>query len=150
MIKGMHDFFQFDSDAMGSKGLVFVGERLLVYRRDTNTDVYPLCIDLPGGRPENNETPFETFAREVHEEFGLTINKEDIETAHRYASIAKEGKFAWFPVVRLPKEVEKNIVFGDEGVGYMLMSVNDFLDVKDVWPMLQERAKDYLQTLKGA
>jgi hypothetical protein len=33
----------------GAKGLLYIQEKLLVYRRDNNTDIYPHYIDLPGG-----------------------------------------------------------------------------------------------------
>lgn len=70
----MQELFRPDPDTIGSKGLVFIGDALLVYRRDGNTTNHPHELDLPGGAPidENKpetETPFETFRREVKEEF---------------------------------------------------------------------------------
>jgi 8-oxo-dGTP pyrophosphatase MutT (NUDIX family) len=63
------DFFKRDLKADGAKGLILIGSRMLVYRRDNKTKIYPLHIDLPGGGIEEGETPFEGFKREVKEEF---------------------------------------------------------------------------------
>ena len=57
----------------GAKGLVYIGNEILVYRRDNNTNSEPLKLDLPGGGRDGNESAFETFSREVMEEFGLEI-----------------------------------------------------------------------------
>jgi len=58
-------------DFNGAKGLVFLGNKILVYRRDNKTSNLPLCIDLPGGGRENDESPFDSFKREIKEEFGI-------------------------------------------------------------------------------
>ena len=43
---------------------------------------------------------------------------------------------------------EKKISFGDEGLEYLLESVNEFLQFDDVaWPYMKDRVKDYLSTL---
>ena len=34
-------------DFNGAKGLVFLGDKILTYRRDNKTSNKPLCIDLP-------------------------------------------------------------------------------------------------------
>lgn len=55
------DLYTIDPKSHGTKGLVYIGDKLLVYRRDTNTDVYPLCINLPGSRSCRKE--LETTSR---------------------------------------------------------------------------------------
>ncbi len=140
----MEEFYTYDPNSNGSKGLVFIGKKILVYRRDNNTKVYPLYIDLPGGGPEPKETPFETFRREVMEEFGLVINREDIMYVRKYESILEKGKFLYFPVAKLPSDVEPHIKFGNEGLEYMLMSLNEFVGLQDAWPVLQSCALDYI------
>jgi 8-oxo-dGTP diphosphatase len=66
-------------DFTGSKGIVFVGDRIVVTRRDGNTDRHPFKLDLLGGGREGEESPFETFKREVKEEVNLVIEKEFVE-----------------------------------------------------------------------
>ena len=142
----MDEFLQYDPLAAGSKGLVFIGDKVLVYRRDNNTKLYPLYIDLPGGGPEPYETPFETFQREVYEEFGLRIKKEDITYIKKYPSKLEPSKYAYFPVAILPPQAESKINFGDEGLEYMLLGLNDYLTRRDVWPVLRQRSQEYVNS----
>ncbi|MFZ2538224.1 MAG: NUDIX domain-containing protein [Oscillospiraceae bacterium] len=146
----MKEFFKFDPLLNGSKGLVFIGDKILVYRRDTKPKMYPLYLDFPGGGKEEGETPFDTFQREVEEEFGLIIQQSNIEYVRRYPSTIIEGEFFYFPVARLPKSLETLIVFGDEGLEYFLQTIDDFLSAPDVWPGLQDRAKDYIKSLNSS
>ena len=143
----MDDFFKYDPLTVGSKGLVFIGANVLVYRRDTKTDRFPLYLDLPGGGPEGNETPFETFKREVMEEFGLLIKPGNIVYVRKYQSSLEKGKFAYYPVAKLPAASAEKIRFGDEGVEYLIMSLHDYIAREDAWPIFQDRAGDYMSTL---
>lgn len=140
------NFFETDALAVGTKGLVFVGQNILVYRRDENAPIAPLLIDVPGGGAERDETPFETFKREVAEEFGLNIRKKDIVYAKRYKSVFENGKFGWFAVAMLPAAKKSSILFGDEGLGYSLITLEDFLKLEDAWPIYQKRAKEYKES----
>lgn len=143
----MKDLFKRDPKTGGSKGLVFIGDKILVYRRDGNTNNFPHCIDLPGGGPESNETPFENFKREVKEEFSLDINPEHVVYFNVYPSSIESGKVTYFPVVKLPESESKNIKLGNEGLEYLLMSTEEFLGLKDLaWPHMKERVVDYLDS----
>ena len=51
--------------------MVILGDKMLVYRRDLNTKKLPGYLDLIGGGREGEESPFDTFKREVKEEVGL-------------------------------------------------------------------------------
>lgn len=145
----MEDFYKQDPHSIGSKGLVFVGDMILVYRRSEDTDRYPLKVDLPGGGPEPGETPFDTFKREVNEEFGLDISKEDIVWARKYRSSDNKSKFAYYPVAKLPSSAETDIKFGDEGIACWLMPLEKYIKLEDAaWPVLQRRAEDYLQSAR--
>jgi len=137
------DFFNLDKKLAGTKGLVFIGNEILVYRRDANAPTYPLYIDVPGGQAEKGETPYETFKREVKEEFGLEIQKTDIVYSKLYKSINQPDMHGWFAVAKLPAEMRSKIIFGDEGLEYMLVSLDQFLMSKDAWPVYKKRASDY-------
>lgn len=143
----MDDFYDKDPILLGSKGLVYIGEKVLVYRRDGNTDLFPFHIDLPGGRAELNETPFDTFRREVKEEFGLEVGQNDIAYVRCYQSTFEEDKKSYFPVAKLPKSAESQIIFGDEGTEYMIMSIEEYLARDDAWKLFQERTIDYINSL---
>lgn len=137
-------FFKIDELSLGTKGLVFVGEKIIIYRRDDKTNLFPLHLDVPGGGKDSDETPYQTFKREVFEEFGLKLKIKDIVYYRRYPSVIEKGKFGWYAVAKLDESQSKKIVFGDEGTDFMLMTVEEFLDKKDAWPVQQERARDYI------
>lgn len=145
----MYDLFAYDPLLAGTKGIVFIGDKILAYRRDTNTKLFPLYLDLPGGGREGNETPFATFQRELDEEFGLTVRPEDISWWRRYISVPEPSKYTFMLAAHLPAETEQMIRFGDEGIEWMLISVDEFMSRDDTWPVLKERVADYLASKKN-
>ena len=56
-----------------------------------------------------------------------------------------EGKESVFLVGKLDQEQFDKIVFGDEGQGYKLMGIDEFLGSDRVVPQLQDRVRDYLE-----
>ncbi|MEI6553041.1 MAG: NUDIX domain-containing protein [bacterium] len=140
--------FDRNCDFIGAKGLVFIGDKILVYRRDTNTNLFPLHIDLPGGGKEDGESPFDTFKREVKEEFGLEINSTDIEYAKSYMSTVDLTKETFFIVARPAGVKQNDIVFGDEGVEFMLTTLDEYMKLSDAIKRHQDRVADYLNTNK--
>lgn len=144
-------FYKPDPSATGVKGLVFVGNDIVVYRRDTNTNVAPLKIDLLGGGIEEGETPFQAFRREVKEECNLTIHEDDIAYVRRYPTSHTDvnGKAVhlaeYFPVARLGREHEQQVRLGDEGTDCRLISLDTYLKLTDAIPAFQERAAEYIR-----
>lgn len=51
-------------------------------------------------------------------------------------------------VGQLRQEQFDNITFGDEGQGYQLMNVEEFLGSDKVVPQLQDRVRDYLEEVR--
>jgi 8-oxo-dGTP diphosphatase len=131
----------------GAKGIVFLGEHMLVYRRDTKTNNFPLRIDLPGGGREGNETPFETFQREVGEEFGLKVREEEVVYSCSVPSVMNPDTVSFFLFARTTRFVPEDVVFGNEGVEWMLMSPNEFVQRRDGIEWQQERVARYLRDL---
>jgi 8-oxo-dGTP diphosphatase len=132
----------------GVKGLLFLDKKIVVFRRDDKTKNYPLQVDLPGGGREKDESPFETFKREVMEEFGISIIKEDIIYSKRYTSVLDQTKVAFFMVTKPLPITESDIVFGDEGLEYMLMTPEEFVSLTDAVDRQQERVREYLEFLQ--
>lgn len=128
----------------GAKGIVMLGDNMLVYRRDGNTQNSPFCIDLPGGGREEDETPFETFKREVQEEFGLDINKDEIIFSYSFPSTIAPGEESYFFVTKNLTFKPKDIVFGNEGTEWMLMTPEEFISHPDGIKRQQERVEKYL------
>ncbi|MGC1504742.1 MAG: NUDIX hydrolase [Sulfitobacter sp.] len=133
-----------DAAFEGAKVALFLGSRLVVIQRDDFPDLsFAGYWDLPGGGREGCETPFACVQRECHEELGLMIWPENITWRRGFAS-AVTGDPVWFFVAHLSSEAEKRIVFGDEGQGWRLMDVADFMIHPKVIAAFQDRLGRYL------
>jgi 8-oxo-dGTP diphosphatase len=129
----------------GAKGLVFLGDKILTYRRDQKTNHFPLQIDLPGGGREGDESPFETFRREVKEEFGIDIKEKDIESSYAIQSSVDPSKTAFFMVTYPLLYSKSDIILGDEGLEWLLMTPQEFIKRTDAVKRHQDRVVKYMK-----
>lgn len=130
----------------GCKIALICGDKILtILRDDKETIPWPNMWELPGGGREGNESPFECVAREVYEELSIQLSKDDIIWSSIYPSMLDENKKSVFLVGQLTQEQFDSIVFGDEGQGYKLVSLEEFLTSDRVIPQLQERVRDYVE-----
>ena len=137
------------SDFTGSKIALICGDKVLTILRDDKDDIpCPNMWELPGGGREGDESPFECVAREVYEELGIHLNEDCLLWGKIYPSVIFEGKQSVFMVGQLRQEQFDNITFGDEGQGYQLMNVEEFLSSSQVVPQLQDRVRDYLEEVR--
>ena len=133
-------------DFTGCKiALICDGRILTILRDDKPTIPWPNLWELPGGGREGNESPFDCVAREVYEELSIQLSKEDIVWSWIYPSMLDENKNSVFLVGKLTQEQFDSIVFGDEGQGYKLVRLEEFLASDRVVPQLQERVRDYVE-----
>lgn len=133
-------------DYTGCKiALICDGRILTILRDDKPTIPWPNLWELPGGGREGDESPFECAAREVYEELTIQLSKDDIIWSWIYPSMLDENKKSVFLVGKLTQEQFDSIVFGDEGQGYRLVSIEEFLASDRVVPQLQERVRDYVE-----
>ncbi len=125
----------------GAKAAVFIGGRLLVYRRNTTPGLpWPGLWDFPGGAREGDETPEQTLLRELDEEFGLRPPPGAIRWRRRFpASRPDAAGPVWFFVLALPAGAEAAIVFGDEGQEWRLMTPDAVRALADIIPVLVPR-----------
>ncbi len=124
----------------GAKAAVFVGDQLLVLLRDDRPDIlFPAHWDFPGGGREGDETPFETLAREVNEEVGLDLPQAAVIWSVNLDAAHQPGERIWFSVARLPASAVADIVFGDEGLCWALMTPRQFLSLRNAVPSLADR-----------
>lgn len=131
-------------DFSAAKGLVFIGDKIIAYRRDEKTNVHPLKIDLPGGGREEDESPFDTFKREAKEEFGIIVEKEDIHFSSTYPSGTNPDRESYFIVAKPLTLNAADIVFGDEGLEWFLMTPEEFIARPDGIKKQQEGVAKYL------
>lgn len=125
--------------------LICDGRILTILRDDKPTIPWPNLWELPGGGREGDESPFECVAREVYEELSIQLSKEDIVWSWIYPSMLDENKNSVFLVGKLTQEQFNSIVLGDEGQGYKLVRLEEFLASDRVVPQLQERVRDYVE-----
>ena len=134
------------SDFTGSKIALICGDKVLTILRDDKDDIHcPNMWELPGGGREGDESPFECVEREVYEELGIHLNEDCLLWSKVYPSMLFVDKQSVFLVGRLTQAQFDSIVFGDEGQGYQLMNVEEFLSSSQVVPQLQGRLKDYFK-----
>jgi 8-oxo-dGTP diphosphatase len=135
-------------DFKGAKGALFIGDRLLVTLRDDCDWIpWPDHWDFVGGEREPGETARETLIREAREEVGLDLSGAEWLWEGSYPSAAWAGETIRFFVLRLPAEVERDIVFGDEGQGWKLVPPREFLSMPKAVPALQDRLRAWLDGL---
>jgi 8-oxo-dGTP diphosphatase len=137
------------ADFHGTKVAIFVGDDILVYRRDAKVELsFPDMWDLPGGGRENGESGGECCARETYEEFGLVIAPADFDYIKPYPNWRGGDSIpALFYVTCITLEDKQNIRFGDEGQYWQLMPAQAFVDCGDAVPHLQDQLREYLITL---
>ena len=129
--------------------LICDGQILTILRDDKPTIPWANLWELPGGGREGNETPFECVAREVYEELNIQLSKEEVIWSWIFPGILDEKKQFVFLVGNLAKEEFDRIDFGDEGQGYKLVRLEEFLASDRVVPQLQERVRDYVEKKLG-
>lgn len=128
---------------IGAKLALFVGDQLASLQRDDTPGLlWAGFWDLPGGGIEPGETPLQCVLRETHEELGLVIDPGRVLWGRDYGT--SSGDISWFFAAHVGQEVASQIVFGDEGQGWALMSVDAFLGHENVVPQFKPRLADYL------
>lgn len=134
------------SDFASCKIALFCEDRILTVLRDDKPSIpWPNMWELTGGGRESDESPFECAVREVYEELGIHLTEDSLLWGKVHPSMLFEGKESVFLVGKLTQEQFDSIVFGDEGQGYKLMSIEEFLSSDKVVPQLQDRLREYLE-----
>ncbi len=136
-------------DFIGTKIALINNGQVLASLRDDKPNIdFPGMWDLPGGAREASETPFETVAREIKEELGITITQKEVVWERIYPAVADPTKKAVFMVIHISDEQLKSIVFGDEGQEWKMMTFGKFIHHKNAVSGMQIRLRDYLNLNK--
>ncbi len=126
----------------GAKLALYLGDKLAVILRD---DIAGLPFagfwDLPGGGREGAETPLACALRECREELGLVVPPETVVWQKEFAEGAE---IKWFFVAKLSANAVKDVIFGDEGQRWQLMSAAEFMAHPKAVPAFQDRLGSYL------
>ncbi|MCE8512450.1 NUDIX hydrolase [Ruegeria pomeroyi] len=129
---------------VGAKLALFLGEQLLVIRRDDRPDIpWPDYWDLPGGGREGDETPLDCALRETHEEVGLVV---PVEQVGWNVSYSRPGGRMWFFAAHLSVEYVKRIRFGNEGQGWRLMAPAEYIHHARAVPHFADHLRLYLDS----
>lgn len=111
----------------GAKLLLTHGDRLLTCLRDDRPDIpFPAHWDLPGGGREGQEAPVQCALRELYEEFGLHLSPQAL-TGRAFPSHSAPGLMSWLFAGQISAAQIAAIRFGDEGQGWCMMPVADYL-----------------------
>lgn len=125
--------------------VLFIGDQLLVLRRDDKPGLpWPGYLDLPGGGREAGESPEACALRETLEEVGLHVTREQLVWKRFYPD---DPTPAWFFAAHLPASAEADIIFGNEGQGWMLMPPEEFVGNDNAIPHFRLRLRDYLESV---
>ncbi|MDP5307352.1 NUDIX hydrolase [Paracoccus spongiarum] len=135
-----------DSPFHGAKLMLTCGDRLLTCLRDDVPRIpFPGHWDLPGGGREGDEAPLACALRELHEEFGLRLPPSRL-TGHRFPSQQRPGMMSWLFAGLLRQDEIAAIRFGDEGQGWCMMPVAEFV----VHPRAVPHFRDWVRALSAA
>jgi 8-oxo-dGTP diphosphatase len=117
----------------------------MIQRGDVPGLRWPNLWDFPGGGREGEETPEGCVLREIEEELGLRLAPEVLIWKREWPAMHDASLRAWFFVAKVTEAELAKVVFGDEGKGWQLVPVAEFMDRDDVVPLLKERLQGYLE-----
>ncbi|NDW46247.1 NUDIX hydrolase [Ruegeria sp. PrR005] len=133
---------QDQTEFSGAKLALFLGQSLLVIRRDDRADIpWPDHWDLPGGGRDGDETPLDCALRETHEEVGLVVPADQV--IWRASYLRPRGR-VWFFAAHLPASWSTHVVLGDEGQEWRLMPPRDYIRHPKAVPHFAEQLDIYL------
>lgn len=100
-------------------------KEVLLHKRDDKTDINPNKWGFFGGSSEGNETPVQTFIREMYEELGVRLLENEIIPLCDYENIKRNTHRYVFYVVSEKKKIE--MVLG-EGADFDWVSLDKVFD----------------------
>jgi 8-oxo-dGTP diphosphatase len=125
---------------VGAKAALFCDGRILTCLRDDHPGLpWAGLWDLPGGGREGAENPENCLLRELEEEFGLRLPPSRLVWRRVFPSMLDASRQSVFFGGWVTAEEVAAVTFGDEGQGWDLMPVADFLGHKGAVPEMQRR-----------
>ena len=131
-----------DAGFVGAKAALTCGDAILTILRDTHPGLpWPGMWDLPGGGREGDESPETCLLREVEEELSLRLPPSRLTWRIELASMTVPSRPSHFFAGTLTRDEVASIRFGDEGQGWALMPIRDFLNHSHAIPEMQRRVQ---------
>lgn len=128
-------------DFIGAKAALFHDGRVLVCLRDNFAHIpWPDHWDLPGGGREGDEGPEDCLLREIREEFGLQLSPARLQFRRVLPAMLDPARLSVFFAAHITADEIAAIRFGDEGQGWQMMPVPEFLSHPRAVPEMQRRA----------
>ena len=129
-------------------GAIFNNSKFLVLQRSTNDSIFPGKWELPSGKVDFGEDPYEALKREIKEEAGINILSAHPFTCTHYTIEKPDSKRHTVQIVYLvciDKDLIKDIKLSDEHQSYKWISLEELsgLDTfEDMREILKEAEKD--------
>lgn len=128
----------------GAKVVLLCDDQIIAIQRDQKPGLkFAGMWDLPGGGREEDETPIETASREVFEELGMRLNGEDFFYQKEYPAMVEKDSIAYFLAATITNEQVESIIFGNEGQGWKLTTIDEFVNDDTIVPFLRGRLEDF-------
>jgi 8-oxo-dGTP diphosphatase len=125
-------------------GLLYRNKLLIIQRDDIPGLAFAGMWDFPGGGREGSETPQECAIREVQEELAISLSPHTILWEKAYPAMHGKNQIAYFMIAAIAPEQYEAITLGNEGQGWKLISIDEFMQDPTVVGPLKERLQDYL------
>lgn len=116
--------------------------RVLLQKRSSNKKTYGNCWSTTGGHVLAGENNKQALIREIKEEIGISVNKEDIEHITTYKSCKTKGeiinnKFMGVYIVKVPDSIENFEIQTEE------LSEVKFFSIKQLEDIINNCDKNY-------
>lgn len=135
------------TDYIGVKIALIIDNNLLMIRRDDKPGLrFAGMWDFPGGGREGDESPEQCAIREVREELGIVIRRDQIAYKKMHQAMHDPNVDAYFLVAKVTANDIHKIVFGDEGQGWRLFDIKEFFESDVVVEPLKGRLTLFLKS----
>lgn len=132
------------NDYRGCKSVLLVKDTktMVVARRGSDAPKAPGEVDLPGGRSEEGESPYDTGRRECIEEIGIDINDSRIISTD--AVMAPYGEYLWLMLIEITPELAEEASAVTEMSDVWIEDIDTYLQRDDAWVPFQLHAHKLL------
>lgn len=96
--------------------------KVLLHKRDNNTAINPNRWAFFGGTNEGDESPVDTFIREIYEELNVSLKKDNVIELCNYLN---EERMTWRNVFFVKNKLDKSEMKLQEGADFEWVPLNE-------------------------